>query len=737
MLAVGLDFVYIMRVRWAVTLSTVILVATSVSGICAHPDAQTQQSISASVKEQADNATEPDTHIQLLSRLAEVHYSIDPIIACGYAEQARELAKRHGEFGFEGHALNQLARCAIDRFEFKRAKRLLDDGFTLAASFDDGRWSARNKIFRAQLNLRSPQGSLADSIELLDSAFTLAEEVEDPVTQIEALLLQSELYYRFRDRQLYLETLGLAAKLAVTSAKPEWAYVQAFHLAAVASADGDRNGQLLQYTEVCDQLRSQGMTWRWAYFLINLARTQRAVGQLNEAFHSLTLSATAFALTTTGRHYSLEKQFGRYYQAIGDWDSARAHYRTLLKLHKGWGDSVGQIENLRALAELAIETDEVDTAAQLFGQALSIAEQIDDSYRQRSIVLQLARLAESRGQPTQAYKRMIRANELSMAHEKNLVENSNSKMNARLKALDLRSQERLLVAENKSRYFQTIALAIALVLACAAIGAALYHARKLGQQKAQLAAQGGQLRIACDRLDQLHREKVDLIQILAHDMRGAVTEIVLTSELLGAHMRGNDMEGILGLSDRFSHMASRLKNQLESLLAWGQSSNDGSIMRLDEINLTRIAEECANDLSPVLSNKGLKLETSLRVCPPVQADPDAVRVIINNLVLNAYKFSRPGAVVQLQIRQIGEAVELGVRDFGSGMDPDQLQIVRSGSATESRPGTGSELGLGIGLSLVQRLTDRMGAELRIESSLGKGTVAVVRFHRDQRRQAAA
>ena len=479
------------------------------------------------------------------------------------------------------------------------------------------------------------------------------------------------------------------------------------------------------------------MTWRWAYFLINLARTQRAVGQLNEAFHSLTLSATAFALTTTGRHYSLEKQFGRYYQAIGDWDSARAHYRTLLKLHKGWGDSVGQIENLRALAELAIETDEVDTAAQLFGQALSIAEQIDDSYRQRSIVLQLARLAESRGQPTQAYKRMIRANELSMAHEKNLVENSNSKMNARLKALDLRSQERLLVAENKSRYFQTIALAIALVLACAAIGAALYHARKLGQQKAQLAAQGGQLRIACDRLDQLHREKVDLIQILAHDMRGAVTEIVLTSELLGAHMRGNDMEGILGLSDRFSHMASRLKNQLESLLAWGQSSNDGSIMRLDEINLTRIAEECANDLSPVLSNKGLKLETSLRVCPPVQADPDAVRVIINNLVLNAYKFSRPGAVVQLQIRQIGEAVELGVRDFGSGMDPDQLQIVRSGSATESRPGTGSELGLGIGLSLVQRLTDRMGAELRIESSLGKGTVAVVRFHRDQRRQAAA
>jgi len=572
---------------------------------------------------------------------------------------------------------------------------------------------------------------------LLDAAFALAEAIDDSDTQIEALLLQSELYYRFRDRQHYLEALGFAAKLAASSGEQKWGYVPALHLAAVAAAEGDLARQIRHYEVVCERLRSQGMTWRWAYFLTHLARTQRAAGQLEESFQSLTLSATGFALTTTGRHYSLEKQFGRYYQAIGDWGSARAHYRTLLKLHKGWGDSAGQIENLRALAELAIETDEVDTAAQLFGQALSIAEQIDDAYRQRSIVIQLARLEESRGQPTQAYKLMVRANELSLVHENNLVENSNSKLNARVKILDLRIQERLLVAENRTRYFQTIALAIGLVLACAAIGAALYHARKLGQQKAQLATQGGQLRNARDRLDQLHKEKVDLIQILAHDMRGAVTEIVLTSELMGSHVRSENMAGIRGLSTGFSHMASHLKSQLENLLAWGQSSDGTSIMRHDEINLVRIAEECASDLSPVLSNKGLKLETSLRICTPVQADPDAVRVIINNLVLNAYKFSRPGAVVQLQIRQIGDAVELAVRDFGLGMDPDQLQIIRSGSKTKSRPGTGSELGLGIGLSLVQRLTDRMGAELRIESSPGQGTVAVVRFHRDRRNQAAA
>ncbi len=709
----------------------------SALGISPYARAETQQEICATAKRNVDSAVELDKRAEFLNLLAETQYSIDPQIACGYARQARVVAVQQKRLGLEAQALNQLARCAIDSFDFRRADDLLQRALTLAASEGDNRAIARNKIFRAQFTLRSREGSLAESIESLDAAFTLAEELEDPSTQIEALMVESELYYAFRDRQLYLETLGLAAQLATTSAVPEWSYVPAFHLAAVASADGDRNEQLRQYKNVCRRLRSEGMTWRWAYFVTNLARTQRALGKLDEALESLALSAEGFALTSTGRHYSLEKQFGRYYQAIGDWDSARSHYRTLLETHERWENAVGQIENLRALAEVEIAVHDADEAVSLFGQALQIANNIDDSYRQRSIVLALARIDESMGRPAQAYAKMATANTLSIKHEKDLVENAKAKMNGRLRALELRSNERVLLAENKTRESQTVGLAFAFLLACVAVGASLYYARTLGQQKAQLSIQGGELRNARDRLDQLHREKVDLIKILAHDMRGAVTEIVLTSEVMGSHLRGNNLDGIRELSGRFAQMASRLKNQLENLLSWAQSSEDTSIMRSDEINLAGIAEECANDLAPVLSNKGLKLETQFEMCPAVPADPDAVRVIINNLVLNAYKYSKRGAVVELRVRQVGDAVEIWVRDFGSGMDSKQLGIVRSRSPLESKPGTDSELGLGVGLSLVRRLTDRMGAEVRIESSPGLGTVAAVRFSRGQSRQAAA
>ncbi len=709
----------------------------SALGISQRARAVTQRELCATAKRNADAAVELDKRAEFLNLFAETHYSIDPQIACGYARQARVEATRHNRRGLEAQALNQLARCAIDSFDFRRADDLLERAHTLAASEGDNRAIARNNIFRAQLALRSREGGLAESIESLDAAFTLAEEIEDPSTQIEALLVESELYYAFRDRQLYLEALGLAAQLATTSAVPEWSYVPAFHLAAVASADGDRNEQLRQYKNVCGRLRSEGMTWRWAYFVTNLARTQRALGKLDEALESLALSAEGFALTSTGRHYSLDKQFGRYYQAIGDWDSARSHYRTLLETHERWENAVGQIENLRALAEVEIAAHDVDTAVSLLGQALQIANNIDDSYRQRSIVLELARIDESMGNPAQAYAKMATANTLSIKHEKDLVENAKAKMNGRLRALELRSQKRVLLAENKTRETQTIVLAFAFLLACAVVGASLYYARTLGKQKAQLSIQGGQLRDARDRFDQLHGEKVDLIKILAHDMRGAVTEIVLTSEVMGSQLRGGNLDGIRELSGRFAQMASRLKNQLEKLLSWAQSSEDSSIMRSDEIDLAGIAEECADDLAPVLSNKGLKLETQFETCPAVPADPDAVRVIINNLVLNAYKYSRRGAVVELRVRQVADAVEIWVRDFGSGMDSKQLGIVRSRSPLESKPGTDSELGLGVGLSLVRRLTDRMGAELRIESSPGQGTVAVVRFSRGQSRQAAA
>ena len=78
-----------------------------------------------------------------------------------------------------------------------------------------------------------------------------------------------------------------------------------------------------------------------------------------------------------------------------------------------------------------------------------------------------------------------------------------------------------------------------------------------------------------------------------------------------------------------------------------------------------------------------------------------------------------------------------MRDFGQGMDAAQLAVVRTGAPTVSSPGTASESGLGIGLSLVQRLADRMGASVRLESSRGRGTIATVRFHGAAQSVAAA
>ena len=77
----------------------------------------------------------------------------------------------------------------------------------------------------------------------------------------------------------------------------------AFHLAAVASADGDRNEQLRQYKNVCGRLRERGDDLALGVFRNKSCPHSAArLGNLNEALESLALSAEGFALTSTGRH---------------------------------------------------------------------------------------------------------------------------------------------------------------------------------------------------------------------------------------------------------------------------------------------------------------------------------------------------------------------------------------------------------------------------------------------------
>src|SRR5262249_44836679 len=101
-----------------------------------------------------------------------------------------------------------------------------------------------------------------------------------------------------------------------------------------------------------------------------------------------------------------------------------------------------------------------------------------------------------------------------------------------------------------------------------------------------------------------------------------------------------------------------------------------------------------------------------------------IHQVVWNLVSNAIKFTPAGGIVEVRLESLEDRLELKVTDTGVGIDADALAHVFE-PAWQS-PSQSSKGGLGLGLSIVQRVVEMHGGSVRAESpGLQKGSTFVV------------
>jgi signal transduction histidine kinase len=151
-----------------------------------------------------------------------------------------------------------------------------------------------------------------------------------------------------------------------------------------------------------------------------------------------------------------------------------------------------------------------------------------------------------------------------------------------------------------------------------------------------------------------------------------------------------------------------------SRLDTGALKPEVSAFRLD-----RLLSQIATDFTPMARKKGLKL----RVVPSsivVKTDRNMLRRLIQNLVSNAIKYSRKGGIL-LGVRRRGDFVELQVLDTGIGIPKPKLKLVFR-EFTRLDEGMREAEGLGLGLSIVDRIARMLELPLTVSSDPGKGSV---------------
>jgi len=145
-------------------------------------------------------------------------------------------------------------------------------------------------------------------------------------------------------------------------------------------------------------------------------------------------------------------------------------------------------------------------------------------------------------------------------------------------------------------------------------------------------------------------------------------------------------------------------------------------LKLREVDLAEFLRESHASNSLLAKSKSIELALEMPpILPPVALDPDRVNQILNNLVSNAIKFSRPNTAITLGVRVSKHSVEIGISDRGPGISEEEIPRLFTPFVRGSARPTGGEKGVGLGLAIVKRLVEAHGGQIRVESKIGVGS----------------
>jgi signal transduction histidine kinase len=251
--------------------------------------------------------------------------------------------------------------------------------------------------------------------------------------------------------------------------------------------------------------------------------------------------------------------------------------------------------------------------------------------------------------------------------------------------------------------------------------------KELREKSEELMRHREELRISNEEMQREINIRNRFITILGHDIKGPVgyTSQVLDLVLSGQLSKEEEQELLRLTADN----ARSLHNLLENLLYWGRCQTGELKSMAVAFRLEKIVEEAVELYRLPLKEKGIELSNELRGGTRVFADKDHVKLITRNLLSNAVKYTDHGGEIRISATVDREAAEvvLEVADNGTGISPDELESLFTGSYHISTAGTHNEQGSGFGLKLCAELVALNKGTIAAESEPGKGSRFFVRL----------
>ncbi len=229
-----------------------------------------------------------------------------------------------------------------------------------------------------------------------------------------------------------------------------------------------------------------------------------------------------------------------------------------------------------------------------------------------------------------------------------------------------------------------------------------------------------------DAAEKANKAKSRFLAAASHDLRQPLHALSLFSADLMHQVRAGKTTGLPHLAEQISTSATLLGELLDSLLDVSRLDVNGVKPEIQTFALTPLFDRLQESFRRDATDKQVAL-LFRRSEVWVKSDPKMLEQILANLISNALRYTPASGRILVAARRRGEHLQLEVRDSGIGIAQENQSAIFAEFYQVGNAAREHNKGLGLGLSIVDRLARALGHTLSLRSRLGEGTTFSIRL----------
>jgi signal transduction histidine kinase len=231
-----------------------------------------------------------------------------------------------------------------------------------------------------------------------------------------------------------------------------------------------------------------------------------------------------------------------------------------------------------------------------------------------------------------------------------------------------------------------------------------------------------ELQRALERLSELNVLKANFVANISHELRTPLTHIKGYLNLLAEGEMGPLSQSQLEGVNVILRAEERLEHLIEDLIQFSLVSRGSLNLELQKVDLLKLINTNIDRITPKAQTHGVLVSANLADdLTQVWADEDKISWVLHQLLDNAVKFTPTNGKVVVKASNNVGSVSISVTDTGIGIPKERIPEIfepfhqLDGSSTRHYGGTG------LGLTMVRRIIEAHGSQMKVDSAVGEGS----------------